>query len=101
MKKSIRLFLVVACVSTFVTQAQTKRWTLEECIALALEKNVTIKQNELDYASAELDRLAAKAAFLPSLSANANHSWNIGLNQNITTGLLENVTTQFLSLIHI
>ena len=25
----------------------------------------------------------------------ANHSWNIGLNQNITTGLLEDVTTQF------
>ena len=57
MKKSNRLFLLVACVSVFVTQAQTKRWTLEECIALALEKNVTIKQNELDYASAELDRL--------------------------------------------
>ena len=97
MKKSNRLFLLVACISVFVTQAQTKRWTLEECIALALEKNVTIKQNELDYASAELDRVAAKAAFLPSLSANANHSWNIGLNQNITTGLLENVTTQFTS----
>ena len=97
MKKSNRLFLLVACVSVFVTQAQTKLWTLEECIALALEKNVTIKQNELDYASAELDRVAAKAAFLPSLSANANHSWNIGLNQNITTGLLENVTTQFTS----
>ena len=64
---------------------------------MALEKNVTIKQNELDYSSAELDRVAAKAAFLPSLSANANHSWNIGLNQNITTGLLENVTTQFTS----
>src|SRR5690606_41834409 len=27
-----------------------------------------------------------------------SHSWNIGLNTNITTGLLENQTTQFTSL---
>jgi hypothetical protein len=26
-----------------------------------------------------------------------NHSWNIGLNQDITTGLLQNKTTQFTS----
>jgi outer membrane protein len=31
------------------------------------------------------------------LNADASHSWNIGLNQNITTGLLENQTTQFTS----
>lgn len=35
--------------------------------------------------------------FLPSLNANASHSWNIGLNQDITTGLLRNQTTQFTS----
>jgi outer membrane protein len=35
--------------------------------------------------------------FLPNVSASTSHSWNIGLNQNITTGLLENQTTQFTS----
>ncbi len=34
---------------------------------------------------------------MPTLNASASHSWNIGLNQNITTGLLENQTTQFTS----
>jgi outer membrane protein len=34
---------------------------------------------------------------LPSFNANASHSWNIGLNQDITTGLLQNKTTQFTS----
>ena len=52
---------------------------------------------QLEYASAEIDKRTAFANFLPSINANANHSWNIGLNQNITTGLLENVTTQFSS----
>ena len=28
----------------------------------------------------------------------SSHSWNIGLNQNITTGILENLTTQFTSI---
>ena len=31
------------------------------------------------------------------MNVNGGHSWNIGLNQNITTGLLENQTTQFTS----
>ena len=34
---------------------------------------------------------------MPSLSADASHSWNIGLNQNITTGLYENQTIQYTS----
>ena len=32
---------------------------------------------------------------MPNLNAGGSHSWNIGLNQNITTGLLENQTIQF------
>lgn len=79
------------------TQAQVKKWSLVECVELALEKNITIKQNELNYANAEIDKLSAFASFFPNVNASANHSWNIGLNQNITTGLLENVTTQFSS----
>jgi outer membrane protein len=44
-----------------------------------------------------LIKKAAIGNFLPSLNANASHSWNIGLNQDITTGLLVNKTTQFTS----
>jgi outer membrane protein len=36
--------------------------------------------------------------FMPNVSASTSHSWNIGLNQDITTGLLENQTTQFTSM---
>ncbi len=96
--KNIPYYFVLA-VLFFATsaQAQEKQWTLVECVELALEKNISIKQNKLNYANAELDKLSAMARFFPTVNANANHSWNIGLNQNITTGLLENVTTQFSS----
>ena len=32
--------------------------------------------------------------FVPSFNINGNHSWNTGLTQNITTGILENQTTE-------
>jgi outer membrane protein len=66
-------------------------------VQYAFENNITIKQTELDSQISELDRSTAIGNFLPSINGNATHSWNIGLNQNITTGLLENQTTQFTS----
>lgn len=80
------------------TFSQDKKWTLEECIVYAMDNNIAIKQAELDVTLTDIDRKDAFGAFLPTANANASHSWNIGLNQNITTGLLENQTTQFTAL---
>lgn len=77
------------------TQAQTKVWTLEECVKYAIKNNISIKNTELDTLSASIDKRGAFGNFLPSANLSANHSWNIGLNQDITTGLLRNQTTQF------
>jgi outer membrane protein len=62
----------------------------------ALENNISVKQTELDIKSSSIDKKSSDREF-PSLNANASHSWNIGLNQDITTGLLQNKTTQFTS----
>ena len=80
-----------------LSQAQSKKWTLEECVNYAIKNNISIKQSELDAKSAVIEKSSAIGGFLPSLNINGSHSWNIGLNQNITTGLLENQTTQFTS----
>ncbi|WP_264565561.1 TolC family protein [Flavobacterium sp. N3904] len=80
------------------TQAQTKVWTLEECVKYALENNIQIKETALESQTANIDKKGAQGNFLPSVNASAGHSWNVGLNQNITTGLLENQTTQYTSL---
>lgn len=78
-------------------QAQAKKWTLEECVRYAIENNITIKQSELDLKTANIDKKGAIGSFIPSLNSNASHSWNIGLNQDPTTGLLRNQTTQYSS----
>ena len=97
MNKRKHFIVVLTLLCSAAIFGQVNKLTLQECVDLALEKNISIKLNELDYANAEIDKLSAYASFFPNVNANANHSWNIGLNQNITTGLLENVTTQFSS----
>nr|WP_315219517.1 TolC family protein [uncultured Flavobacterium sp.] len=79
------------------SQAQTKQWTLEECVRYAIENNITIKLSELDVKNADIDKKDAFGNYLPSVNGNASHSWNIGLNQDVTTGLLRNQTTQYSS----
>ncbi len=86
------LFLFI----TNVAFAQ-KKWSLQECVDYAIKNNISVKQTELDVKSSEINKKDAFGGFLPNLNASASHSWNIGLNQNITTGLLENQTTQFTS----
>lgn len=90
---SVILFVILG----WSVQGQSKKWTLEECVKYAIDNNISIKQTELDTQTAAIDKKGAIGNFLPSLNANASHSWNIGLNQDITTGLLRNQTTQFTS----
>lgn len=92
--KRVVFFLLISSSSLF---AQEKKWTLEECVNHALENNITIQSSELDVKNTEINKKDAFGNFLPTVNASASHSWNIGLNQNITTGLLENQTTQFTS----
>lgn len=95
MKKINYLSIAFVFLIGFASQAQTKAWTLEECVRYAIANNISIKQSELDTISANIEKRGAFGRFLPTADLNANHSWNIGLNQDITTGLLRNQTTQF------
>jgi len=83
--------------TTLILSGQTKAYTLEECVLLALDKNISIKQSEIEIESAAIDRADAIGGFLPRISAQSQHIWNNGLSQNITNGLIENLTTQFSS----
>ena len=83
--------------TTLILSGQTKAYTLEECVLLAFDKNISIKQSEIEIESAAIDRADAIGGFLPRISAQSQHIWNNGLSQNITNGLIENLTTQFSS----
>jgi outer membrane protein len=98
MKKINYFSLVFILLFGSSIQAQTKKWTLEECVKYAIDNNISIKQTELDAKTADIDKKGAIGNFIPSLNSNASHSWNVGLNQDPTTGLLRNQTTQYSSI---
>ena len=97
MKKNSWIPLVLFFAFSLSSSAQTKQWTLQECVSYAIDHNISIKQTVLDTETASIEKKGALGNFLPSVNASASHSWNIGLNQDITTGLLQNKTTQFTS----
>lgn len=92
MKKLISIVIVLITLSA---QAQNKKWTLIECVQYALENNISVKQSELDVASAEIEKLTATGNFLPSLNAGSSVGENTGLNFNPITNNAQ--TETFLS----
>jgi outer membrane protein len=90
-----RFFLTAVFLSfSVIVTAQKREWTLQECIQHALENNISIKQSELDVDLADIQISDAVGNFLPRINASASNSWNTGLTQNVTTGILQTQTTR-------
>ena len=64
----------VAVVFSTVLTAQTKQWTLQECVDYAMQHNITLKKAKLQLQSAKEDVSQSKAALLPSLNASMAHN---------------------------
>ncbi len=88
-KNSFFIFLLFP----FLIQAQNKTWTLQECLQYAEKHNLQLKQSALQIEQGKIDKSTAKMAYLPTINTNLSTSWNSGLTQNFTTGILENQTT--------
>jgi outer membrane protein len=55
-----------------------KSWSLEDCINYALTNNIQVKQAELNTKLADVNLFQSEGNLLPSINANASHSYNIG-----------------------
>ncbi len=58
--------------ATLADGTQTRKWTLQECIDYAVENNISLRQSRNTQLSGLEDTYQAKAAMLPTLSANAS-----------------------------
>ncbi|HEX8561794.1 MAG TPA: TolC family protein [Flavobacterium sp.] len=94
MRNSSFLSIMIALIFSLSLQAQTKKWTIQEVVAYALEHNIQIQQTALDIELAAIDKKGAIGNFLPSANASLSHSWNIGLSQNPATFEPETQTLQ-------
>jgi outer membrane protein len=94
MKQIFFTICLILGVSSSAFSQDQKQWTLSECIDYALKNNISVKQSELDIDAADLNKSDAFWNFFPTLNGNISNTWNTGLTQNITTGVLQNQTTR-------
>ncbi len=93
MKKNKIIINVVLflCVS-FSIQAQ-KKWSLQECVNQALNKNISVQKTKFDKQLATINVKNAKANFLPDLNLSANSNLNFGSTFDPVTNDRVSVTT--------
>ena len=87
-----KLAIIIALFAMSLTQAQLRKWTLQECVEYAVENNLTIEQFELDLENAKIDKSDAIGNFLPNLNGNTSYSSNTGFSINPTNNLPTNTT---------
>jgi len=95
MKRKILSLGVVLMLSPLALFSQEKAWTLEECIAHALQNNIRIKQQEImtEYQVNALEQ--SKLNLLPTLNGSASHNYAFGRALDETTyEFTENETVQ-------
>lgn len=92
--KKYSLLTLLLFFALFATAQEGDKWTLQECVNYALENNISIQQSELNLELSEIEKLDAIGNFLPNVNASATNSWNTGLTQNVTTGILQTQTTR-------
>jgi len=88
MKNTLTSLLLLGAI--FVSSAQMRQWTLQECVEYAVENNLTVEQFELDLENAKIDRKDALGNFLPSVNGQASASSSTGFSINPTNNLPTN-----------
>ena len=59
---------------TSISAQEVKRWTLNDCIEYALEKNIQLQQSQIAGRESEVDVRSARAALFPNLSFNTGQN---------------------------
>ena len=77
-----RIYMILgATLATLLASAQTKVWTLQQCVDTAVARNRTIKQQVLETRNRDIAYDQARKNLLPSVDANA--SQNLGLGRTL------------------
>lgn len=79
------LLLLLAVFTIHVSSAQDYQYSLEECIKIAYEKNLTIQRSELDLKVSEITKNQSALERLPDFNMSANYGTNWGRSIDPTT----------------
>jgi outer membrane protein len=76
---------------------QAKQWTIDECVAYAVENNIQVRQSELQAKISHNSSSQANWDYLPGVSAGTGYGLNNGLNIDPVTNQIASISRQTVS----
>jgi outer membrane protein len=96
--KIILFFLILPVTIGVGQEGQVDKWSLEECIAYALENNLSIKQSEYSVEDSEIQLRQSKGGMYPTTNMGGGFTNLWGRSIDPTTNLFSNQRIQSLGL---
>ncbi len=85
MRRVLLLSIVFFSLLTTSYGQDAKKWTLKECVDIALENNLSIKRSFFNVETFKANMLQAKGGFLPTLNLGGSYGQNYGRALNPVT----------------
>jgi outer membrane protein len=98
--KRVVLFqiLFLSILSQLYAQEASKQYSLQECVDIALEKNLLVKRSLYGIKSSKINLLQSKMSFLPTLNGGSAYGQNYGRALNPVTNLFANRNSNTINL---
>ncbi len=99
MKRVVLLqILFLSILSQLYAQEASKQYSLQECVDIALEKNLRVKRSLYGIESSKINLLQSKMSFLPTLNGGSTYGQNYGRALNPVTNSFANRNSNTLNL---
>lgn len=82
MKKLLTIVAIATLALSGNLEAQTKKWTLQQCIDYAIRHNIEVKQSRNRIEKLKVEKNSLKNSFLPDLNAGASQKFDFGRSLN-------------------
>ena len=84
------IFFITISITLIIqeSEAQDKKWTLEDCISYAITNNINLQRQKLLTESAEVSYFKSKMDILPTLNAGTDANVGFGRSVNPVTNLI-------------
>ena len=84
--QAVALSCLLGLLSEPLLEAQSKVWSVDDCIQYALEKNIQVQKAKVSNDISQINLGYAKSAWYPSLSGSARQNFDWSNQLNTTTG---------------
>lgn len=74
MRQRVVYFAMMLAAAVSTSAQEVRKWTLDDCIDYALEKNIGLQQDKISLEETSVDVKTARAALFPSLSFSSGHN---------------------------